>query len=69
MEKIQQLEKELIRLDHPEFAPRDTVKVHVKAILRKLEVRNRTQAAIWASTRGFSNYRATSQDRTDSSQS
>lgn len=29
-----------------------TVKVHVKAILRKLDVRNRTQAAIWASTRG-----------------
>jgi two-component system nitrate/nitrite response regulator NarL len=26
-----------------------TVKVHVKAILRKLKVRNRTQAAIWAS--------------------
>lgn len=25
-----------------------TVKVHVKAILRKLEVQNRTQAAIWA---------------------
>lgn len=32
-----------------------TVKVHIKAILRKLEVRNRTQAALWASTRGFSN--------------
>ena len=26
-----------------------TVKVHVKAVLRKLKVRNRTQAAIWAS--------------------
>jgi two-component system nitrate/nitrite response regulator NarL len=25
-----------------------TVKVHVKAILRKIRVRNRTQAAIWA---------------------
>jgi two-component system, NarL family, nitrate/nitrite response regulator NarL len=25
-----------------------TVKVHVKAILRKVRVRNRTQAAIWA---------------------
>jgi two-component system nitrate/nitrite response regulator NarL len=31
-----------------------TVKVHVKAILRKLEVGNRTQAAIWASTKGIS---------------
>ena len=30
-----------------------TVKVHVKAILRKLDVSNRTQAAMWASTRGF----------------
>ena len=26
-----------------------TVKVHVKAILRKIRVKNRTQAAIWAS--------------------
>lgn len=31
-----------------------TVKVHVKAILRKLKVNNRTQAAIWASSRGIS---------------
>ena len=30
-----------------------TVKVHVKAILRKLKVNNRTQAAIWASSRGY----------------
>jgi two-component system nitrate/nitrite response regulator NarL len=30
-----------------------TVKVHVKAILRKLNVANRTQAAIWAVVRGF----------------
>ena len=30
-----------------------TVKVHVKAILRKLNVRNRTQAAIWAKSRGI----------------
>jgi two-component system, NarL family, nitrate/nitrite response regulator NarL len=27
-----------------------TVKVHVKAILRKIRVKNRTQAAIWAKT-------------------
>lgn len=31
-----------------------TVKVHVKAILRKLDVGNRTQAAIWASAHGIS---------------
>lgn len=31
-----------------------TVKVHIKAILRKLRVKNRTQAAIWAVERGFS---------------
>lgn len=30
-----------------------TIKVHVKAILRKLKVRNRTQAAIWASSNGM----------------
>lgn len=32
-----------------------TVKVHVKAILRKLNVANRTQAAMWASARGLPN--------------
>lgn len=31
-----------------------TVKVHIKAILRKLHVSNRTQAAIWAVSRGVS---------------
>ena len=31
-----------------------TVKVHIKAILRKLHVINRTQAAIWAVVRGLS---------------
>lgn len=30
-----------------------TVKVHIKAILRKLRVKNRTQAAIWAVSRGL----------------
>ena len=30
MEKIKQLERELMRLDLPAFAPGDTVKVHVK---------------------------------------
>jgi two-component system nitrate/nitrite response regulator NarL len=31
-----------------------TVKVHVKAILRKARLRNRTQAAIWAMSNGLS---------------
>jgi two-component system nitrate/nitrite response regulator NarL len=30
-----------------------TVKVHVKAVLRKLRVKNRTQAAIWAANHGM----------------
>ena len=30
MEKIQLIEKEQMRLDHPDFGPRDNVKVHVK---------------------------------------
>jgi two-component system nitrate/nitrite response regulator NarL len=35
----------------PAFATTDsTVKVHMKAILRKLRLQNRTQAAIWART-------------------
>jgi two-component system nitrate/nitrite response regulator NarL len=29
------------------------VKVHLKSILRKIQVRNRTQAAIWALNRGI----------------
>ena len=37
-----------------------TVKVHVKAILRKLNVRNRTQAAMWASAH---NLRVTEQSK------
>ena len=32
-----------------------TVKVHLKSILRKLRVENRTQAAIWALERGYGN--------------
>lgn len=39
-----------------------TVKVHVKAILRKLEVSNRTQAAIWASSRGFAQRQSAAQN-------
>jgi large subunit ribosomal protein L19 len=30
MDAIQQLKKEAMRLDHPDFAPGDTVKIHVK---------------------------------------
>ncbi|WP_426170195.1 LuxR C-terminal-related transcriptional regulator [Sandarakinorhabdus sp. DWP1-3-1] len=35
-----------------------TVKVHIKAILRKLHVINRTQAAIWAVSNGLPSYQA-----------
>ena len=35
-----------------------TVKVHIKAILRKLNVQNRTQAAMWAASRGLTLSRA-----------
>jgi len=31
-----------------------TVKVHLKTLLRKIDVNNRTQAAIWAMNNGFS---------------
>ena len=30
-----------------------TVKVHMKALLRKIRITNRTQAAIWANNNGF----------------
>ena len=33
-----------------------TVKVHLKALLRKIRVRNRTQAAIWAASNGYSHH-------------
>jgi two-component system, NarL family, nitrate/nitrite response regulator NarL len=35
-----------------------TVKVHLKAILRKTKAQNRTQAAIWAIRQGFVNHSA-----------
>jgi len=39
-------------------SPETTVKVHVKAIFRKIRVRNRTQAAIWATNYGSLVWRA-----------
>ncbi len=40
-----------------------TVKVHVKAIVRKLDVRNRTQAAIWAINNGVALHRPCEETR------
>jgi DNA-binding NarL/FixJ family response regulator len=34
----------------------ETVKEHVQNILRKLQVKDRTQAAVWAVRQGFDNY-------------
>ena len=48
MEKIKQLEKEIMRLDLPHFFTGDTVKVHVKHVLKKLNLRSRVEAAVWA---------------------
>lgn len=39
------------------------VKVHVKAVLRKIPVRNRTQAAIWAVKRGITAFDGTAVER------
>lgn len=38
-----------------------TVKIHMKSLLRKINVQNRTQAAIWAMESGFSNSMAAEQ--------
>jgi two-component system, NarL family, nitrate/nitrite response regulator NarL len=37
-----------------------TVKVHLKTVLRKLNVRNRTQAAMWAMANNFSGKKSAS---------
>ncbi len=44
-----------------------TVKVHVKAILRKIRVHNRTQAAIWAVNRGLEGISSASDGRAPAS--
>jgi two-component system nitrate/nitrite response regulator NarL len=41
-------------------AAESTVKVHVKSILRKIGVNNRTQAAVWARNRGIASSEASS---------
>jgi DNA-binding NarL/FixJ family response regulator len=43
-----------------------TVKVHIKAILRKIRVRNRTQAAIWAITNSLSSAKSANSSSNDS---
>ena len=52
--RIALIEKRYHKADPiPPFRPGDTVKVHVKAILRKLGVENRTQAATWGVKNGL----------------
>jgi large subunit ribosomal protein L19 len=55
MGKIEQLEKEMMRLDHPEFGPGDTVKVHVKIREGEKERIQVFQGVIISKRKGTSN--------------
>ena len=44
MNLIDTIEKQQLRTDIPAFKPGDTVKVHVKSLLRKLGVSSRREA-------------------------
>ena len=55
MEKIQQLEKEQMRLDHPDFGPGDTVKVHVKIKEGEKERIQIFQGVVISKRRGYTN--------------
>ncbi|MEJ2097149.1 MAG: 50S ribosomal protein L19 [Deltaproteobacteria bacterium] len=55
MEKIKQLEKEMMRLDLPEFVPGDTVKVHVKFKVGEKERIQVFQGVVISKRKGTSN--------------
>jgi len=55
MEKIKQLEREVMRLDLPAFAPGDTVKVHVKIKEGEKERIQVFQGVVISKRRGMTN--------------
>lgn len=55
MEKLRQLEREMMRLDLPEFIPGDTVKVHVKIKEGEKERIQVFQGVVIARKKGTSN--------------
>jgi len=55
MEKIQQIEKEQLRLDHPDFGPGDNVKVHVKIREGEKERIQVFQGVVISKRKGYTN--------------
>lgn len=55
MEKIQQIEKEQMRLDHPDFGPGDNVKVHVKIREGEKERIQVFQGVVISKRKGYTN--------------
>ena len=55
MEKIEQIEKEQLRLDHPDFGPGDNVKVHVKIREGEKERIQVFQGVVISKRKGYTN--------------
>ena len=55
MEKIEQIEKEQMRLDHPDFGPGDNVKVHVKIREGEKERIQVFQGVVISKRKGYTN--------------
>ena len=53
MNVLQQIDLEQMRFDMPDFRPGDTVKVHIRNLLKKLKFRSRVEAAVWAVAHGL----------------
>ena len=43
MNILDKIDQEQMRFDLPEFRPGDTIKVHIRIIMKKLKVHNRTE--------------------------